>query len=165
MTETRTRITPLVAAAVAGLALGLVAAWIFFRPAPVQPSVIDLTNRKTAIVPLQLDSSGNVIGIDQPVSDDQKSNGKEVGLSKSKREYAEWSVYPPSADVDLTIDMKVDSPEPFAGPFQKFDHNKKVRSMNLRTGVPERTYDYRVEVRDMKTGKPFRLDPPIRVDP
>jgi len=122
-----------------------------------------LGNRKSVTVPLQLNEKNEVTGIGQPVSDDPQSNGKEVGLSKKQGHYAEWVTNSSSADVDLTIGMKLNNPYPFDGAFK--NKGNTVSSDKLVENAKEGKYDYWVNVFDKKTKKNFKIDPPIRVDP
>jgi len=158
MTRTRTSTSFVTLLLVAGLAAGLLVAGIVRRADADQPS----GNRKAVKVPLLM-TNGEVSGVGQPVSDDTKSNGKEVGLSKKLGHHAEWVTSPPSADVEMTIGMKVDNPYPFDGAFR--NDGNSVTSAKLLKDAREGTYEYWINVHDKKTGKDFRLDPPIRVDP
>jgi len=163
MKHTGTPMRTLALLLVTGLAVGSLIAGIVRAADPATPPVPASANRRSIIVSLQLNSNGDVTGVSQPVSDDQQSKGKEVGLSKKQGHYAEWITYPPWVDVDLSIGMKANSPYPFDGPFQA--SGNRVSSAKVLKDAKEGKYDYWVSVHDKKTGKDFRLDPPIRVDP
>jgi len=159
MTNTRTYMKTLTLLVVAGFVTGFLVVGIVQAAQSGQAS----GKSRSVIVPLLLNTNDEVTGIGQPFSDDATSNGKEVGLSKKQNHHAEWVTNPSSADVSLTIGMKANDPYPFDGAF-KIKGNT-VSSAKLLKDAKEGKYDYWVKVHDNKTGKDFKIDPPIRVDP
>lgn len=158
MTRAGTSFRPMALLLAAGLVLGSLVTGLVRAADPNQPS----GKKKAVKIPLVM-TDGAVAAVGQPVSDDKKSKGKVVVLSKKQNHYAEWVTNPSSADVTLTIGMKANNPHPFEGPFTS--KGNTVSSTKLLKTAEEKTYEYWVNVHDNKTGKDFKLDPDIRVDP
>jgi hypothetical protein len=150
---------PTVFLLIVGLAVGVLATGIVAATQQAKSSA----NKRSVVVPLLTNASGDVTGVGVPVSDDEKSKGKDVGLSKGKGHFAEWVTSPSTADVTLKIGMKENDPYPFAGSFTASGNT--VTSTKLLATAKEGIYKYWVKVHDNKTGKDFPLDPDIRVDP
>ncbi len=149
-------------AAVTGLVLGFLAAWILLKPA-APPAPPPKGNERIAILQLKFDEQNQISGILDPSTDDRQSGGKELAVSRGRHDFAHWMVVPASADVNLTIAMKPGNPSPFEGAFTS--RGNQVFSGPVRGDAPYGKPEYAVQVHDNKTGKDFRLDPPIRVDP
>jgi hypothetical protein len=159
-----------VPAVVTGLFLGFLAAVCagkeqsaFATPSP-GPSFG--ANDRIATITLKRDPDGNFTGFNEPSSDDPKSHGKQLALSKKRDHKACWIVSPPGADVTLTIQMD-NGNAPFDAPI-KCKGNECTSTHLDKTLTPSldgTEYSYSIKVKDNKTGTELTKDPIIRVDP
>lgn len=131
-------------------------------------ALLDQTER-TAIVFLELDSSNQPVRIIGVVTDDPRSQGTELALSRSKGEHAHWGVNPPWVDVQIRIGLKEKSPDPFnKEALQHFPRHVFSPKVSKDAGLSSDKikYEYWVKVHDNKANKDLPpLDPTIRVDP
>jgi hypothetical protein len=164
MTERKSHQTRIALAAVAGLAIAFAAAGCGSSGQRVKSVPVDPANERKVSIPLDMDRSGNVIGVHKPVTDDIQSNNEYAAVSRSKRHGLRWKVDPPNADVVLTVDIKKDFANPFDGPITCLD-NQCVSGPTLQFAPVGKFYEYWLNIHDNKSRKDFRIDPIIRVDP